>query len=208
MKKVFSLLLALCLLGTLLCGCNAKVASPLDLDLCRTERLEPVDHETNYVQIEIEGGAYIVVELYPDIAPITVTNFKKLVSEKYYDGIIFHRVIEDFMIQGGAPTGTGMGGSADTIKGEFSANGVANSLAHTTGVISMARKSGDNDSASSQFFIVHKTSTRLDGQYAAFGKVWRGIETVNQIAITATDSNDKPLNDIVIKTMDFVEIPG
>ena len=208
MKRIVSLLLALLMLSAVLCGCGAKTPSVLDLSKCRTERLDPVDHETNYVQIELECGAYIVIELYPDIAPITVANFKKLVSEKFYDGIIFHRVINGFMIQGGDPEGTGMGGSAETIKGEFASNGVANPLSHTAGVVSMARKGNDMNSASSQFFIMHKTSPHLDGDYAAFGKVWRGIETVNQIASVPTNSSDKPLTDVVIKTISFVEIPA
>lgn len=208
MKRIVSLLLILAMLTLALGGCGAKQPSVLNLSQCRTESLDPVDYETNYVQIELECGAYIVIELYPDIAPITVANFKKLVSEKFYDGIIFHRVINGFMIQGGDPTGTGMGGSAETIKGEFASNGVANPLSHTAGVVSMARKGNDNDSASSQFFIMHKTSPHLDGDYAAFGKVWRGIETVNQIAAVATDGSDKPLTPVVIKTISFVEIPA
>ena len=209
MKRFTSLLLAmmLMLLPLAMSGCGAQKSSVLDLSKCRTERLEPVDHEPNYVQIELECGAYIVVELYPDVAPITVANFKKLVSEKFYDGIIFHRVINGFMIQGGDPEGTGKGGSEETIKGEFSSNGFANTLSHTRGVLSMARLGNDMNSASSQFFIVHKTSTYLDGDYAAFGKVWRGIETVDQIAAVATNSSDKPLTDVVIKTMSFVEVP-
>ncbi|MBQ7320947.1 MAG: peptidylprolyl isomerase [Clostridia bacterium] len=207
MKKILSLLLSLVLLASLLCGCGGASTKVLDLSKCRTERLEPVDHETNYVQIELECGAYIVIELYPDIAPITVANFKKLVNEGFYDGIIFHRVINGFMIQGGDPEGTGMGGSPDKIKGEFASNGIANPLSHTVGVVSMARRGNDMNSASSQFFIMHQTATHLDGDYAAFGKVWRGIETVNQIATVATDGSDKPLTDVVIKTMSFVEIP-
>ena len=207
MKKIVSLFLALFLLTLPLIGCGAKKSSVLDLSQCRTERLDPVDYETNYVQIELECGAYIVIELYPDIAPINVENFKKLVSEKFYDGIIFHRVINGFMIQGGDPEGTGMGGSPNKIQGEFASNGVANPISHTTGVVSMARRGNDKNSASSQFFIMHKTATHLDGDYAAFGKVWRGIETVNQIASVPTDGSDKPLTDVVIKTMSFVEIP-
>lgn len=208
MKRILSLLLAVLLLTLSVSGCGAKQSSVLDLSQCRTERLEPVDHETNYVQIELECGAYIVLELYPDIAPITVANFKKLVNEKFYDGIIFHRVINGFMIQCGDPEGTGMGGSAENIKGEFASNGVANSLSHTAGVVSMARRGNDKNSASSQFFIMHKTAPHLDGDYAAFGKVWRGIETVNQIAAVATDGADKPLEPVVIKTISFVEIPA
>ena len=209
MKKIITLILALTMLTAFLCGCGATKTPPvLDLSKCRTERLDPVDYETNFVQIELECGAYIVIELYPDIAPITVANFKKLVSENFYDGIIFHRVINGFMIQGGDPTGTGMGGSAETIKGEFASNGVANPLSHTAGVVSMARKGNDMNSASSQFFIMHKTSPHLDGDYAAFGKVWRGIETVNQIAAVATDGADKPLTPVVIKTISFVEVPA
>ena len=206
MKKIVSLILVLVLLTLSLGGCGKKNAV-LDLSQCRTERLDPVDYETNYVQIELECGAYIVIELYPDIAPITVENFKKLVSENFYDGIIFHRVISGFMIQAGDPEGTGMGGSPDRIKGEFASNGVANPISHTTGVVSMARRGNDMNSASSQFFIMHQTATHLDGDYAAFGKVWRGIETVNQIANVITDGSDKPLTDVVIKTMSFVEIP-
>lgn len=208
MKKFLSLLIALTMLTLALSGCGAQKSSVLDLSKCRTERLEPVDHETNYVQVELECGAYIVIELYPDIAPITVANFKKLVNENFYDGIIFHRVIEGFMIQCGDPTGTGAGGSAENIKGEFASNGVANPLSHTAGVVSMARRGNDNDSASSQFFIMHQTSPHLDGNYAAFGKVWRGIETVNQIASVPTNGSDKPLTDVVIKTISFVEIPA
>ena len=208
MKKIITLILALTMLTAVLYGCGApKKSSVLDLSKCRTERLDPVDYETNFVQIELECGAYIVIELYPDIAPITVENFKKLVSENFYDGIIFHRVINGFMIQGGDPEGTGMGGSPNKIQGEFASNGVANPISHTTGVVSMARRGNDKNSASSQFFIMHKTATHLDGDYAAFGKVWRGIETVNQIASVPTDGSDKPLTDVVIKTMSFVEIP-
>ena len=150
----------------------------------------------------------IKVKLFPEETPKTFENFTTHAKNGYYDGIIFHRVINGFMIQGGDPTGTGMGGSAETIKGEFASNGVANPLSHTAGVVSMARKGNDNDSASSQFFIMHKTSPHLDGDYAAFGKVWRGIETVNQIAAVATDGSDKPLTPVVIKTISFVEVPA
>jgi len=157
----------------------------------------------NIVQIEMTNGGKIVIELYPDIAPITVDNFKKLVSQKFYDGIIFHRVISGFMIQGGDPKGTGYGGSDQTIKGEFASNGVVNNLSHTRGVISMGRTNVKN-SASSQFFIVHKDSKSLDGDYAAFGKVLEGLDVVDQIAAVKVDSNDKPIQEQKIKTVTFV----
>ena len=143
------------------------------------------------VVIEMENGAKIELELYPEVAPITVKNFEKLVSEGFYDGLIFHRVIPGFMIQGGDPLGNGMGGAPDKIKGEFRANGVANDLKHERGVISMAR-AYDPNSASSQFFIMHKDSPHLDGQYAAFGRVVSGIETVDEIASVPTDYSDRP----------------
>ena len=150
------------------------------------------------VVIELENGKKIKLELYPDKAPITCANFEKLVREGFYDGLIFHRVISGFMIQGGDPEGTGMGGSKEKIKGEFAMNGVPNDLKHTRGVISMARSMNPN-SASSQFFIMHKDAPHLDGQYAAFGKVVEGIEAVDEIAETKTDYNDRPLNDIKMK---------
>lgn len=144
----------------------------------------------NTAVIDVQDYGKITVELKPDIAPITVENFKKLVSEHFYDGLTFHRIMEGFMIQGGDPLGNGTGGSEDTIRGEFSANGFENKLSHTRGVISMAR-SNDPDSASSQFFIVHEDSTFLDGQYAAFGVVTDGMDIVDKIAKDAkpTDSN-------------------
>lgn len=152
------------------------------------------------VTIEMENGKKIKLELYPDKAPITVANFEKLVKEGFYDGIIFHRVIWGFMIQGGDPTGTGAGGSKERIKGEFLANGVVNSIKHTRGVISMAR-TADPNSASSQFFIMHRDAPHLDGQYAAFGKVVEGIEVVDEIASVDTNAMDKPMKDQRIKTI-------
>ena len=139
----------------------------------------------------MENGGKIEIELYPETAPITVKNFEKLVGEGFYDGLIFHRVIPGFMIQGGDPQGNGMGGSKDKIKGEFAANGVNNPLKHTRGVISMAR-AFDKNSASSQFFIMHQDAPHLDGQYAAFGKVISGIEVVDEIASIPTDYSDRP----------------
>lgn len=144
------------------------------------------------ITIEMENGKKIKLELYPDVAPITAANFEKLVKEGFYDGLIFHRVIEDFMIQGGDPEGTGMGGAKERIKGEFAANGVKNDLKHTRGVISMAR-SQNPDSASSQFFIMHKDAPHLDGQYAAFGRVVEGMEVVDEIACCETDFRDRPV---------------
>ena len=150
------------------------------------------------VVIELENGKKIKLELYPEKAPITVENFLKLVGEGFYDGLIFHRVIKDFMIQGGDPTGTGMGGAKEKIKGEFLLNGVPNDLRHERGVISMARAQNP-DSASSQFFIVHKDSFFLDGQYAAFGRVTDGMDAVDEIAETATDFSDRPKTDMKMK---------
>ena len=144
------------------------------------------------VTIEMEDGGVIRAELYPDIAPITCENFLSLAEKGFYDGLIFHRVISGFMIQGGDPTGTGMGGPGHTIKGEFRANGVVNNIKHERGVLSMAR-SMMPDSAGSQFFIMHKTSPHLDGQYAAFGRVIEGIEVMDRIAATKTDRSDRPV---------------
>ena len=139
----------------------------------------------------MENGKEIKLELYPEKAPLTVENFEKLVDEKFYDGLTFHRVISGFMIQGGCPDGTGMGGPGYSIKGEFDANGVPNDIKHERGVISMARAMNPN-SAGSQFFIMHENAPHLDGQYAAFGKVIEGIEVVDEIAAVQTDYSDKP----------------
>lgn len=155
------------------------------------------------VIIEMENGKQIKIELYPDAAPITVANFEKLVKEGFYNGLIFHRVIEGFMIQGGDPTGTGMGGSDEKIKGEFKQNGWDNPIRHTRGVISMAR-SMMKDSASSQFFIMHEDAPHLDGSYAAFGKVVEGMETVDAIASCQTDRSDRPLVPQVMKSVTLV----
>ncbi|MDE5769667.1 MAG: peptidylprolyl isomerase [Oscillospiraceae bacterium] len=150
------------------------------------------------IVIEMENGKEIELELYPDIAPISCENFEKLVKSGFYDGLIFHRVISGFMIQGGCPNGTGMGGPGWNIKGEFLANGVANPLSHTRGVLSMARASHP-DSAGSQFFIMHQDSPFLDGNYAAFGKVVSGMDVVDEIATVPTNANDKPLHPQVMK---------
>lgn len=145
------------------------------------------------VTFEMENGKTIKAELYPEIAPNTVNNFLSLVNKGYYDGLTFHRVIYGFMIQGGCPEGTGMGGPGYSIKGEFAMNGFENDLKHTEGVLSMAR-SMMPDSAGSQFFIMHRNAPHLDGQYAAFGKVIEGMDVVNEIAECDTDYSDKPLD--------------
>ena len=152
------------------------------------------------VTITMENGDVMKAELYPEIAPISVNNFISLIQKGYYDGLIFHRVINGFMIQGGCPDGTGMGGPGYSIRGEFSANGYENILKHTEGVLSMARAMHPN-SAGSQFFIMHKTSPHLDGSYAAFGKITEGMDIVNKIATTATDYNDRPIEEQKIKSM-------
>ena len=152
------------------------------------------------VTITMENGDIMKAELYPEIAPNTVNNFISLVQAGFYNGLIFHRVIRGFMIQGGCPKGTGTGGPGYSIRGEFSRNGFANDLAHTEGVLSMARAMHP-DSAGSQFFIMHKTSPHLDGQYAAFGKITEGMDVVNRIAEEATDFRDRPLKDQRIASM-------
>lgn len=196
MKRIFTVLLCCFTIGGLLTGvlsgCSKETDDDGDLG------------ETIMVQIEMDNGGIIKLELYPKIAPITVENFVKLAKDGFYDGLIFHRVIKDFMIQGGDPLGTGMGGADEKIKGEFAVNGVQNSISHKRGVISMARSSNYN-SASSQFFICHADATYLDGQYAAFGKVIEGMDVVDEIASVKTDLNDKPLTDVVIKTITVVE---
>lgn len=152
------------------------------------------------VTFTMYDGSVMKAELYPEIAPNTVNNFLALVNSGFYNGIIFHRVIEGFMIQGGDPTGTGRGGPGYAIKGEFMANGFNNALKHTRGVLSMAR-SMMPDSAGSQFFIMHDTAPHLDGQYAAFGKLTEGLDVLDKIATTATDWSDRPLQEQKIKTV-------
>ena len=152
------------------------------------------------VTITMKDGGVIKLELYPETAPISVNNFISLVKKSFYDGLVFHRVINGFMIQGGCPDGTGMGGPGYSIKGEFAQNGVANSLKHTGGVLSMAR-SMHPASAGSQFFIMHKNAPHLDGGYAAFGKVVEGMDVVNRIAETATDNSDRPLEPQIMQSV-------
>lgn len=152
------------------------------------------------VTFEMENGGIIKAELYPEVAPNTVNNFISLVQKGFYDGLIFHRVIRGFMIQGGCPNGTGMGGPGYQIGGEFLQNGFPNALKHEPGVLSMARAMHP-DSAGSQFFIMHETSPHLDGSYAAFGKVIEGMDVVNKIAETATDYADRPFENQVMKSV-------
>lgn len=154
--------------------------------------------------IEMENGKRMTVELYPDYAPITVENFVNLASQGFYDGLIFHRVIKGFMIQGGDPEGTGMGGPGYHIRGEFESNGFSNPIKHTRGVISMARSAMPN-SAGSQFFIMHKDATHLDGQYAAFGKMKDGFDALDEIAKTKTDYMDRPLKEQRIRSIIITE---
>ncbi len=152
------------------------------------------------VTITMTDGSVMKAELYPEVAPNTVNNFISLVKKGFYDGLVFHRVIRGFMIQGGDPQGTGMGGPGYSIKGEFTYNGFSNDLKHTPGVLSMARAM-DPNSAGSQFFIMHETSPHLDGQYAAFGKVTDGLDVVNKIAEVPTDYSDRPLEPQMIQSM-------
>lgn len=161
---------------------------------------EYLNEKNPKVLIDMGKLGQMELELFPDVAPITVKNFLNLIDHNFYDGIIFHRVISGFMIQGGDPDGIGTGGSKDNIKGEFLRNGVNNLLHHSRGVISMARTMIP-DSASSQFFIMHQDAPHLDGSYAAFGVVTKGIEVVDKIASVKTNYNDKPLEDVVIKTI-------
>lgn len=200
-RKILFIVLLLLVVG---CGKkeeNVDLSSGTIGDITYKE----TEEVTNYIKIELESNKVILAELYPNIAPVTVENFQKLVKEKFYDGIIFHRVINNFMIQTGDPTGTGMGGSEETIKGEFRRNGITNNLKHERGVLSMAR-SNDMNSASSQFFIVHKTYPSLDGSYAAFGRVLEGLDVVDEIAKVETDSNDKPKEEIKMRSIRFIEI--
>ena len=168
------------------------------------KRKHPKQRRNNMnIQIEMENGGIIKAELYPDVAPITVENFVKLINENFFDGLVFHRVIEGFMIQGGGFDAVGNHKEADSIKGEFDANGVKNELKHDRGVLSMARTMFPN-SASSQFFIMHQSAPHLDGQYAAFGKVTDGMDVVDEIATCHTAPDDSPIVPQVIKTITII----
>lgn len=211
MKKVICLVLTAILLSFSFAGCKKKEILFEDIDFSLVSDIEKVtvtEEKTDYVMIDVENYGKIVIRLFPDVAPETVENFKKLVSEKFYDGLIFHRVIKNFMIQTGDPLGNGTGGSSENIKGEFSANGFTNNLKHVRGVVSMARRSDSMDSASSQFFICQVDYPSLNGQYASFGFVVYGMDVVDAIAEVRTNSSDKPRTDIVMNSIRFVNVPA
>lgn len=189
------MILILCLALALLPACDKTTDTTPN-----TNTADTAAGENPVATLEIEDYGTIVLELYPDVAPITVANFIKLANSGFYDGLTFHRIIENFMIQGGDPKGDGTGGPGYAIKGEFSQNGVKNDISHVRGVISMARSSMP-DSAGSQFFIVHQDSTYLDGQYAAFGRVTEGLDVLDKVATVATYASDKPKKDVVIKSL-------
>ena len=223
MKKILCIILSLVLLTGVLASCNEKKGSQSENQTAPETRVTPkyedldfstvasmsnvtvTDEVTDYVVMDVNNFGTIVIRLFPDVAPETVANFKKLVSEGFYDGLTFHRVISEFMIQGGDPQGNGYGGSNQTIKGECAANGFENNLKHERGVISMAR-TNDPDSASSQFFIVHKDSAHLDGNYASFGYVVYGIDVVDKIASVDTDSSDMPITEVKMNSIRFVKV--
>lgn len=201
MKKLKIVFIALCMFC--LTGCGEKEVLG-EMQVIEDIHYQETNKETNNVVIHLEEDKKILLELYPDVAPISVKNFKKLVRDDFYNDVIFHRVIKDFVIQAG--DATSLGRSASTIKGEFSANGVTNNLKHERGVLSMARNNISMDSASSQFFIVLEEQKSLDGQYAAFGRVIHGMDVVDSIGSVVTDASDKPLKDIKIVSMEFVRI--
>ncbi len=212
MKKIISVIILCAMLLLCFASCEKHNAPALkDINLSTTSSIEGLsisEAATDYVLIDVADYGKILIRLFPNVAPETVENFKKLVSQKFYDGIIFHRVIENFMIQGGDPEGTGYGGSKDTIKGEFTSNGFENNLIHLRGVVSMAR-SNDPDSASSQFFIMHKTTSSLDENYAAFGYVVYGMDVVDDIAeteVTGSSQSPKPVKDVVMTSVRFADV--
>ena len=188
-------------------GCGKEVLS--EEKTYENITYQETNKKTNNVVMNLENEKKIIVELYPDVAPITVENFQKLVESDFYNDTIFHRVVRDFVIQAG--DGTSLGRSASTIKGEFQENGIENTLKHERGVVSMARNSISMDSASSQFFIVLKNNqntANLDGSYAAFGRVIAGMDVVDEIASVVTNNSDKPIKDIKILSMEFIKVVG
>lgn len=219
-KRLFLLLTAFMLCAAL-CGCAVsaepaadpapeETAAPAETPAGTATPADTAVREPVYATITVRDFGVIECALYPDIAPETVYNFVYLARQGYYDGLIFHRVVKDFMIQGGDPLGTGRGGPGYCIRGEFSANGFENDLLHERGVISMSRKGGISDSAGSQFFIVHADNPSLNGQYAAFGKVTAGMDVVDAIAgVRVNNLTKKPYDDVVIEsiTIDGPELP-
>jgi len=234
MKKLICLVIALVLIAVSAVACKKeepdegttapvteaerKAPALSEIDMTPLSSLDGVtesEAETDYVILTVRKYGTIVIRLYPDVAPETVANFKSLVSQKFYDGLIFHRVIKGFMIQGGDPLGTGRGGSGTNIKGEFALNGFENNLSHVRGVISMARSDDQNpnttadlNSASSQFFICQQDYAYGDGSYAAFGYVVYGMDAVDSIASVRTNSSDKPATDVVIESIRFATVAG
>lgn len=219
MKKLIKIMLCLGLMFVL-CSCNKDeeelnyTTSEIDgktVYTIKTKLYVASSEETNLVMINVKDYGIMVAELYPDKAPITVENFKKLVSKNFYSGLIFHRVINGFVIQTGDPNADGSGGSDETIKGEFEANGIKNNISHVRGVLSMARRGSNPEteatlnSASSQFFIVQDDATYLDGNYAGFGKLVSGYNVLDKIASVKTNMNDKPIDDIEIINVSFVK---
>ena len=203
MKRIICLILALLMLIPL-AGCDKKDTST-DTEETTDSTAAPSTANAVTVAMEIKDYGKITLELYPEVAPITVENFLDYVKEGFYDGLTFHRIISGFMIQGGDPTGTGYGdASLENIKGEFTSNGFENNLKHERGVISMAR-SRAADSASSQFFICHQAAPHLDGDYAAFGKMTDGFDVLDAVASVKTDANYKPTTPVVIEKMYIVE---
>ena len=211
MKLLIKIIILAVMAAAVLAACgrsnkttNQAETKPTAAPAAKTTAEPSLTDNKDHITITLETGDVIKAELYPDVAPITVKNFEKLISEKFYDGLIFHRVISGFMIQGGGYDVQNNEKAATPIKGEFKSNGVENNLKHTRGVLSMARTS-DPNSASSQFFIMHKDAPHLDGQYAAFGKVTEGLDVVDKIAETPTDSQDAPITPVVIKSITLDE---
>lgn len=205
-KKVICIgLLILAYLLLLTSGCSSK--NEFNTGEIEGYFYQETEEKTEYVKLVTNKDKVVLIELDKNEAPLTVENFQNLVSEHFYDGLTFHRVIKDFMIQTGDPTATGTGGSSKKIKGEFASNGIKNNIKHKKGVVSMARAGNDLDSASSQFFImVSDDHDYLDGDYAAFGRVIAGYEAIEEISKVKTDSNDKPYRQEKIRTMRFVEV--
>ena len=218
-KKFIKIIICISLIF-ILCSCGneevelnytTKKVGDETIYTIKTKKYVVSDETTNLVMINVKDYGIMVAELYPDKAPITVENFKNLISSNFYSGLIFHRVINGFVIQTGDPNGNGTGVSEETIKGEFEANGVKNDISHVRGVLSMARRGSDPEteetlnSASSQFYIVQDDATYLDGKYAGFGKLVSGYDILDRIASVETNMNDKPLTDIVIENVRFVK---